>query len=156
MKYYSKKDWWVLLLIWITVLLPPGFGLIAIHIQSEPPLVVSGWITLVAAALFILALCALSFPLYYEIGAKALYIRCGLLRQEIPLASIQAVFPTHNPFVAAAWSLDRLQINYQREGRPLCALIAPQDKNAFLQVLAQNDAELEIKANSVLRRSQMQ
>ncbi|MBV9617013.1 MAG: hypothetical protein JO031_16280, partial [Ktedonobacteraceae bacterium] len=81
MKYHSKKDWWVLLVVWIAILLPPIFGFIAIHIESEPPLVISGWISLIAAALFILSLCALSFPLYYEIEATVLRIRSGLLRQ---------------------------------------------------------------------------
>jgi len=152
MKYHSKKDWWVLLVVWIAILLPPGFGFIAIHIESEPALVVSGWISLIAAAIFILSLCALSFPLYYEIEATALCIRSGLLRQEIPLSSIEAVFPTRNPLVAAAWSLDRLQVNYQLGKRSRCALIAPRDKGKFLQELAERDAGLEVKTDSVLRR----
>ncbi len=152
MKYYSKKDWWVVLVIWIAILLPPGFGFIAIHIESEPPLVVSGWIALGAALLFILSLSALSFPLYYEVKAPVLRIRCGLLRQEIPLSSIQAVFPTRNPLVAAAWSLDRLQVNYLLGKRSLCALIAPQDKRRFLHELAKHDAGLEVKTDAVLRR----
>ncbi|ERR1019366_808885 len=151
MKYYSKKDWWVLLLIWIAILVPSTFGFIAIHIASEPPLIISGWIALIVAFLFLLSLCALSFPLYYKIEATALFIRCGLLQQEIPLSSIQAVFPTHNPLIAAAWSLDRLQINYQLGKRPLYALIAPQDKNGFLHELAQHDTKLEIKTDYVLR-----
>jgi hypothetical protein len=151
MRYYSKKDWWVLLLIWCAILLPLAFGFIAIHIASEPPLIISGWIALIAASLFLLSLCTLSFPLYYKIEATSLFIRCGLLRQKIPLTSIQAVFPTHNPLVAAAWSLDRLQINYQLEKRSLYALIAPQDKNSFLHELAQHDTGLEVKADSVLR-----
>ncbi len=66
-------------------------------------------------------------------------IRSGLLRQEIPLASIQAVFPTRNPLVAAAWSLDRLQVNYQLGKRSLCALIAPRDTASFLRELAEHD-----------------
>jgi membrane protein YdbS with pleckstrin-like domain len=152
MKYYSKKDWWVLLVVWTAILLPSGFGFIAIHIESELPLVISGWIALTAALLFILSLCALSFPLYYEVEATALRIHSGLLQQEIPLSSIQAVFPTRNPLVAAAWSLDRLQVNYQLGKRPLCALIAPQDKEKFLHELAEHDTGLEIKTDSVLRR----
>ena len=152
MKHYSKKDWWVVLVIWIAILLPAGFGFIAIHIESEPSLVISGWIALIAALLFILSLSALSFPLDYEVEATVLCIRCGLLRQEIPLSSIQAVFPTHNPLIAAAWSLDRLQVNYQVGKRSLCALIAPKDKDRFLHELAEYDSGLEVKAGSVLRR----
>lgn len=153
MKYYSKKDRWVLLLVWMTILIPFDFGLLAIHIKSEPPLVISGWIALAASTLFLLALCSLSFPLYYKIEATTLHIRSGLLQQNIPLSSIQAVFPTRNPLVAAAWSLDRLQVNYQSGKRPLYALIAPQDKDGFLHELAQHDANLELKADSLLRRT---
>ena len=141
-----------MLLVWITILLAPAFGFFAIHIESEPALVISGWITLVAALLLICSLCALSFPLYYEVEASVLRIRSGLLRQDIPLSSIQAVFPTHNPLIAAAWSLDRLQVNYHAGKRPLCAFIAPRDKAAFLQELAKHDCDLEMKTDALLRR----
>jgi membrane protein YdbS with pleckstrin-like domain len=152
MKHYSKKDWRVLLVVWIAILLPPAFGFLAIHIESEPALVISGWVSLITALLLILALSVLSFPLYYEIEVTVLRIRSGLLRQEIPLASIQAVFPTRNPLVAAAWSLDRLQVNYQLGTRPLCALIAPRDAASFLRELAEHDCNLEMKSNALMRR----
>jgi hypothetical protein len=152
MRYYSKKDWWVLLIVWIIILLSSTFGFIAVHIESEPTLVISGWITLSVVLVLILSLSMLSFPLYYEIEMNVLRIRSGLLRQELPLSAIQAVFPTHNPMVAAAWSLDRLQVNYQLEGRPRCALIAPRDKAKFLQELAKHDCDLEMKTDSLLRR----
>lgn len=152
MKYRSKKDLWVLLLVWTAILFPLGFGLCAIHIESEPVLVVSGWISLVVACLFALSLALLSFPLYYEITSTTLHIRCGLLLQEIPFSSIQSIVPTRNPMAAPAWSLDRLQVNYHVGEKLFCALIAPQDKGVFLHELAQCDAELEVKAGSVLRR----
>jgi membrane protein YdbS with pleckstrin-like domain len=155
MKHYSKKDWRVLLMVWIAILLPLTFGFIAIHIESEPTLVISGWISLITALLLILALSALAFPLYYEIEMTVLRIRSGLLRQEIPLASIQAVFPTRNPLVAAAWSLDRLQINYQLGKRPLCALIAPRDTASFLHELVEHDCNLEMKSNALMRRQSL-
>ncbi|MBA2396255.1 MAG: PH domain-containing protein [Ktedonobacteraceae bacterium] len=155
MKHYSKKDWRVLLLVWIAILLPLAFGFIAIHIQTEAALVISGWISLSVALLLIIALSTLSFPLYYEIETTGLRIRSGLLRQEIPLASIQAVFPTRNPLVAAAWSLDRLQVNYQLGKHSLCALIAPRDTNSFLYELAQHDSNLEIKSNALMRRQSL-
>jgi hypothetical protein len=152
MKYYSKKDWRVLLIVWIAILLPLAFGFLAIHIESEPVLVISGWISLTIVFLLILALSALSFPLYYEIEVTVLYIRSGLLSQEIPLASIQAVFPTRNPLIAAAWSLDRLQVNYQLGKRPLYALIAPRDAASFLRELAEHDCNLEMKSDALMRR----
>jgi membrane protein YdbS with pleckstrin-like domain len=152
MKHYSKKDWRVLLLVWIAILLPLAFGFLAIHIETEPMLVISGWVSLITAFLLILALSALAFPLYYEVEVSVLRIRSGLLRQEIPLTSIQAVFPTRNPLVAAAWSLDRLQVNYQLGKRPLCALIAPRDTTSFLRQLAEHDGNLEMKADALMRR----
>ena len=88
MKYYSKKDWRVLLVVWIAILLPLTFGFLAIHIRSELALVISGWISLTIALLLILSLSALSFPLYYEIEVTVLRIRSGLLRQDIPLAAV--------------------------------------------------------------------
>ena len=152
MRHYSKKDWRVLLVVWTAMLLPLAFGFLAIHIETEPMLVISGWISLISALLLIIALSALAFPLYYEVEVTVLRIRSGLLRQEIPLASIQAVFPTRNPLVAAAWSLDRLQVNYQLGKRSLCALIAPRDTASFLRELAEHDDSLEMKANALMRR----
>jgi Bacterial PH domain len=131
MKYRSKKDPWVLLLVWIAILFPLAFGFCAVHIESETLLVVSGWISLAVGSLFALSLALLSFPLYYEITSSALRIRCGLLLQEIPFSSIQAILPTRNPLPAPAWSLDRLQVNYLLGEKPLCALIAPRDKENF-------------------------
>jgi Bacterial PH domain len=152
MKYRSKKDWWALPVIWTAILLPFGFGLCAIHIESEQGIVIGGWISLIVAILFALALALLSFPLYYEITARSLRIRCGLLQQEIPLSSIQTILPTRNPLIAAAWSLDRLQVNYQADHKPRLALIAPQDKDQFLYELIKYDPGLQVKAGSVLRR----
>lgn len=142
----------MLLIFWTAILLASAFGFFAIHIESEPELVISGWITLTSALLLLFSLSVLSFPLYYEIEAPILRIRSGLLRQEIPLSSIQSVFPTRNPLIAAAWSLDRLQVNYQVGKRPLCALIAPRDKAGFLHELAKHDCDLEMKTDSLLRR----
>jgi Bacterial PH domain len=152
MKYRSKKDPWVLVLVWIAILFPLTFGFCAVHIESEPLLVGSGWVSLAVGSLFALSLALLSFPLYYEITSSTLRIRCGLLLQEIPFSSIQAILPTRNPLPAPAWSLDRLQVNYGVGEKPFCALIAPHDKEDFLCKLAECDSELEVKAGSVLRR----
>lgn len=154
MKYRSKKDPWVLVLVWMAILFPLTFGFGAVHVESEPLLVVSGWVSLTAGCLFALSLALLSFPLYYEITSSTLRIRCGLLRQEIPFSSMQAILPTRNPLPAPAWSLDRLQINYGIGEKPYCALIAPQNKEDFLCKLAERDPKLEVKAGSVLRRQQ--
>ncbi len=152
MKYQSKKDAWVLLVVWTAILFPLSFGLLAIHVESEQGMVVGGWISLIVGSIFALSLALLSFPLYYQITPDALHIRSGLLKQEIPLSSIQAIFPTRNPFTAAAWSLDRLQVNYQADSKPRFALIAPQDKDEFLSELIKHDPGLATKASSVLRR----
>ena len=152
MKYRSKKDPWVLLLVWIAILFPLAFSFCALHIESEPLLVVSGWVSLTVGSLLALSLALLSFPLYYEITSSTLRIRCGLLLQEIPFSSMQAIIPTRNPLPAPAWSLDRLKVNYGVGEKPFCALIAPHDKEDFLCKLAECDSELEVKAGSVLRR----
>lgn len=152
MKYHSKKDWWVLLVVWIAILFPLICGFCAIHVEREPVLVLGGWISLIIACLFIAALSMLSFPLYYEIKPTTLHIHSGLLQQEIPLSSIQAVFPTHNLLVAAAWSRDRLQINYRLATKPLCAFIAPHDQAKFLLALTKQDPDLEMKTDFLLRR----
>ena len=95
---------------------------------------------------------SLLFPLYYEITPSTLLVRSGWIRREIPLASIQRVFPTHNPLSAPALSLDRLQVEYTSGRLQQSMLISPRDTPNFLRDLADRAGDLEVQGDQLVRR----
>ena len=97
----------------------------------------------------------LTYPLYYRITSAELIVRCGILmRRHIPLDSIDEVEPDRNPSGAPAWSLDRLRVDYRKNGEPTFIMISPRDKFAFMQELARTDAALKVKDYRLIRNSQ--
>ena len=150
MVYHSKKDWWLVGLVWIGILLPLAVGiynLIAAEGNGR-----AGW-TLILICTFTGGLVLLlTYPLYYEITASKLIVRCGVVvRKEIPLSWIVEARPTRNPLSGPAWSLDRLQIDYREVGGKSSLLISPEDKLRFLHELAGSGDGLEVRDGRVIR-----
>jgi hypothetical protein len=99
-------------------------------------------------------LLGLTYPLYYRITSSELVIRCGILVcKHIPLASIDKVEPDRSLLGAPAWSLDRLRVDYRKNGEPNCIWISPEDKFAFMQELSRTDAGLKMKGDRLVRES---
>ena len=151
MIYYSKKDAWLVLVIWVAVLLPLVLGIYNIAVPGGSPQA-GGYLlfigTLTAASVLLLA-----YPVYYKITSSHLIVRSGVLRTEIPLSSIEEVRPTRNPLSAPAWSLDRLRIDYRKAGGAGFMLISPGDKARFMRDLAGSVAGLEVRGERVVRRA---
>lgn len=130
--YPSKIDWWLVPLL----ALPPFAGL-AVTTQA---LIQKNWLeTLIGVGVFafvILLYTVVIFPIRYGIDREVLVVRAGLFRKEIPLNTIQRVYPTMNPLSSPALSLHRLCIEfgpkfYER------VLISPKERKLFLDELAQ-------------------
>lgn len=133
MIHRSKKDTWVLLIL-LSVLIPLAVGIfLLIGIDVNRSL---GWSLFIIGANTGLVILLLTYPLRYEILPSQLTVRCGLMRWRIPLSSIQEIRPTRNPLSAPAWSLDRLQIDYSKNGERRSLLISPKDKSAFMREIA--------------------
>lgn len=97
----------------------------------------------------------LTYPLSYEFTPTDLIIRSGvLMRQQIPLSEIKNVSATRNPLGAPAWSLDRLEVNYHRDGEDGSVLISPEDKLSFMRDLVSCGTGLEIRGEGVVRASE--
>lgn len=131
MWFPSKVDWWLGI---ILALLPfVSLGVLAASLASgDPAETIAGVVTgLVTAALYGL----LVFPMRYGIARDELIVRFGVVRQRIPLHTIQEVVPTHNPLSSPALSLDRLAV---RTGAGLLSetMISPANRDAFLSTLA--------------------
>ena len=112
--------------------------------------------TWILSAIFIFyfgILVLLAYPVNYEITTSTLEIRSGiLLHYKIPLSSIGRVVPTRNPLSSPAWSLDRLRIDYFKNGRERFILISPEDKKTFLTELIERTPSLKYDGNVVMRK----
>ena len=149
MIYYSKQDLWLVSLVIATTLLPLMFGgWIVVFSEGDwqkgRELIIAGIITAIAVLL-------LTYPLYYKILPSELIVRCGLMRWQISLNSIVEVSPTRNPLSAPTWSLDRLRIDYEQQGKSHFVLISPTDKTEFMRQLAAREDGLELKGDRVVK-----
>lgn len=74
---------------------------------------------------------AVTVPCRYTLTADDLLIRCGLIRQRIPLRTISRVEPSSSIVSAPALSLRRLKVSYGRRAQ----YISPRDRAGFIAEL---------------------
>jgi hypothetical protein len=149
MPYRSKKDLWLVGLVWGGVLAPLAAGLYNVLAPGGNPDL--GWalvrVGVVAAAAVLLT----TYPLNYEITAAELVARCGLMRWRVPLSSIEEVRPSRSAASAPTWSLDRLRVEYLKRGETRALYVSPEDKTGFMRELASAAPGLEFKGDRVVR-----
>lgn len=144
-RFATKVDNWLLAVI-------VGAGIISVasillSASTDPNAAVISILVVVLAFGVVLAL---SLPTHYTIGDSELVVRSGVLRYRIPLEGIVRVYPTRNPLAAPAWSLNRLGVVYTGRRARSFALISPERRGEFLDLLAER-AGLE-RAGDELRR----
>ena len=131
--FYSKKDWWVLaFLICMTGLLLQL--LITMFTKG------TAYQFPVHTAVYVITILVLWWPVFntkYTIKAGQLTIRCLFLRWNIPLSDIQKVSVTNNSVASPALSLDRLKIDYLKDGKTKFILVAPRNKAKFCEAIEQ-------------------
>lgn len=170
MRYHSKKDPGLVALAWGGILIPFIPAILLLILPMILPgisrglmiglMIIGGLLLFMGIALgaFLLSLTA---PMYYEITPTTLRVRSGSHYLEIALNSIQQVFPSRYPLSSPkskinrnspAWSLDRLQVDYRTDGHVRFVLISPEDQLRFMQNLAENAEELEVREGRVMRR----
>jgi hypothetical protein len=149
MLYRSKKDWWLVLLVWSAILLPFALGVYHLLNTNKE----AGWYLLFVGVVTGAVVLWLTYPLNYEITASTLIVRSGFMQKEILLASIEEVCPTKNPLSAPAWSLDRLYVSYRDGALKSMALISPENKGAFMRELTERAVGLEVQGECVVRVS---
>jgi hypothetical protein len=152
MVHHSKKDTWLVALVAGSILIPLAVGFYNLFAAGGN--LSLGWILLLSAALAGAAVLLLTYPLYYEITPTVLIIRSGIPLRQIPLSEIKDVSPTRNASGAPAWSLDRLQVNYHRNGEEGFVLISPQDNLRFRRDLVSCGTGLEMRDERVIRASE--
>ena len=148
-RYKSKKDAWLIVIIAVAFLISL-FSLVLTFI-TPGAIQQDGWVSIVVVVVLWGFIASLIWPLYYEITSSELVVRSGLLHWEIPLSSIQQVYPSHNMLASPALSLDRLRIEYSRNDKTRFMLISPKDKSGFLTDIAQNAGDFEVRDDGIVR-----
>jgi len=75
------------------------------------------------------------FPAHYRLTEDELIVKTGPLRWRVPLAAIQRIEPTRAKPCATAWAFDSLRITYAGADGELMLLVAPHDRDDFLDRL---------------------
>lgn len=152
MLHYSKKDWCLVGVALAAVVTPLTLGALFILMGSATR--ETGRLLVVLGTSTGVVMLCLTYPLYYRITSSELIVRCGILmRMHISLASIDEVEPERNLLGAPAWSMDRLRVDYRKNGEPTFIMISPDDKSAFMQELASTDDFLKMKDDRLIRES---
>jgi hypothetical protein len=145
-RHRAKVDWWVAPIFGgmpvLQIVLATAFFLVALP--------AAGIIAIVAAAFLSLFLWG-CYHTRYEITTSDLIVRYGPFRTTVELQAIVGVFPTRNPLSAPAPSLDRLQIDYRKNGVRAFVLISPKDKEGFVRDLAIAASQLRSVGGAPLR-----
>ena len=130
-KFRSKMDWWFL-----------GFIIAMSGLLAQSILTTYGKGILMQNLLFVvvyaLTIVLLWWPLWstrYVVDQEQLTIRSLCCKWIIPLSAIQSVSETDNSISSPALSLDRLKIEYLKEGQTKTILVSPKDKVAFKAAL---------------------
>jgi len=146
--YQSKRDAWIVVLIWGGALLSVYVALAQFTGTASFLFKASMLIFLGSAAFFMLWVL---YSIDYTLNDENLLIRCGPFRFSVPLAAIDSVSPSHNPLSSPAGSLDRLMIKWNAERKRI--LISPSRKTDFLQELDRRCEQLTLVGDRLVRIS---
>ena len=129
MNFPSRRDLWLLMLVWFTI---AGLALGSAILVWKGAFALHSWVTaglLLGSAAFLLWIV---YGTSYTIEGNVLVIRCGPFRWRVPLDDIVGVSPTDDPSSAPACSLDRLEIRYRSYDT---ILISPEQREEFVTAL---------------------
>jgi hypothetical protein len=130
MTFKSRYDTWLRIIFWINNLL---------LLASMVALLVHGALSSLIVALFVALVLAgvlwMQFATYYRIDDTILFVRCGPLRWTIPLSTISSATLTDDPTAGPALSLQRVRVEFTKNGRKDEIFISPDDREAFIAAL---------------------
>ena len=129
--FRSKKDWWIL-----------GFILAAtgILLQMLWSMQLRGTLQEYPehGVVYALTIAMMWWPVLntrYIVTEDQLIIHSLFLKWTISRSDIQNITPTNNPLSSPALSLDRLRIDYLKDGKSNYVLVSPKDKAVFCKAL---------------------
>lgn len=140
MRFYSKKDRWLAVLLWLTIL-----SLMTVLVKSYTTsefntiVFVILSVALLATSLFLLWVW---FSTYYVLKDNDLLIQSGPIKKVIKYTSIKSLQKTANPLSGPALSLQRIEIIYDLYN---ITLISPKNRDQFIAILEDKCPHIEIK-----------
>lgn len=145
MYFPSKKDAWLGLIIWGSVLLVAS---IYIFEDDSIGLQIYGFMDIVGFILILLTITFLLWVWYgtgYKIEKGLIKIKSGPFRSSVKINEIKKIRATKNPLSAPALSIDRIEILY---GKYDMTLISPINKLKFIEYLVTENPEIKIDKNT--------
>jgi hypothetical protein len=137
--YPSKRDWWIVLIVWATIATTILAGVKAAQSAFAS---MAGLAFVLHCAAVVLGLLTILYATYYIIIGDRLIAHCGPFKQSVLLQDIEEVVPSHNPLSSPALSLDRLHVRCR--GSVFGLLISPRDRQGFLTDLVARAPQLQI------------
>ena len=128
MRFDSEKDFWLGLLIWITI----GVGLIV-------SILVEGWLVRIIMLAMVIFLGWIWFGTRYYISNGVLIVKSGPINERILIKDIKSIRKTRNPLSSAALSIDRIEIRYAHSGM---TLISPKDREQFIALILKENSNI--------------
>lgn len=133
LKFKSKIDWWLAIIIWGSMIFSIGIGIYAIFTKN--PSLLDLILTTLLAIMLPIGVLWMCLTTFYVIEDNVLIIQYGPFKKLVQLDSIQTVRKTNNPLSSPALSLKRLEITY---GKYDMVLISPKKRDEFIALLAKS------------------
>ncbi|MFQ3546113.1 PH domain-containing protein [Halobacillus rhizosphaerae] len=130
MKYASKRDLWITLVIWLGILSTSYGGVHALFFTNPGQL--EGFILMLLIAGIPGILLWVWNSTYYLLTEKHIIIRSGPFRKTIDLENVKAAKRTRTPMSSPALSLQRIEILLTNYGM---AIMSPRHREDFLKQL---------------------
>ena len=145
----SKRDWWIVGLIWLGIIVSVVGGLLPMVLgqvsKVELILMVSLVFGMDGLMLWVL------YGTGYMITSEQLFIRCGPFVFPIALDRIESIVPTRSPWSSPACSLDRLKIVYGVSQQAV--MISPEDKPGLISAIIERCPKLVILHDRVMKKT---
>ncbi len=145
----SKRDWWIVGLIWLGVIVSLVGGLVPMVVGE------ASWTEMTVMASLVLGMDVLMLWVLYGTGyivtTDRLVIRCGPFVFPVTLNRIESITPTRSPWSSPACSLDRLKIVYGVSQQTV--MISPADKSGLLSAIVQQCPTLMVLHDRVLKKT---
>lgn len=145
----SKRDGWIVGLIWGSVFISVIGGIVPLAVSGnslkEAILVVAILVVMDGLMLWVL------YRTGYFVTRELLLIRCGPFSFRVPLSDIETISPTSSLLSSPACSIDRLRIVYGLSRQSL--MISPADKPGFLSAIVQQCPALVVLHDRVRKKA---
>ena len=134
MKFRSKVDWWLAVIVWLPVAI--------CWVTLLPRIDMMVLIGNLALTAFI---ALLWFGTFYVIKQDTLVVSLGVTTKKIPVERITSLKASRSLSSSAALSLDRIEINYRETDIfPDIVYVSPKNKALFVAMLVVRNERIEL------------